>query len=64
MKIITRQNKKINKIKGGTMKRMLIVSMVVGLILALTGHAFAMLEQSTIIENNLSPKYQEIKPLL
>jgi len=65
VKIITQQKKKTNQNEGRwIVKRISIGSTVIALMLVLTVHAFAMLEQPAIIENNSSLEYQEIKPVL
>lgn len=49
------------------MKRILMLSLVVGMILTITSQAFAMMEFPEIIADRLSPKYryfEQTQPLL
>ncbi len=45
------------------MKKILMLSLAIGMVLAIGSKAFAMLEKPPIIDKNLSLKYQITKPL-
>lgn len=49
---------------GNKMKKMLILSLTIGMILAIGSKAFAMLEKPSIISQGLSSEYQNTKALL
>ena len=46
------------------MKRMLMLSLVLGLVITVVSHAFAMVQEPPIIEKKLAPAYTDIKPSL
>ena len=46
------------------MKRMLMLSLAIGMIITVMGHAFAMVQEPPIIEKRLTPVYKDLRPLL
>lgn len=46
------------------MKKMLMLSLVIGVMIAVAENAFAAVEDPTIIEKKLTPVYENLKPLL
>jgi len=46
------------------MKKMLMLSLVVGLVIAVVSNAFAMVQEPPILEKKLTPVYSQIKPVL
>lgn len=46
------------------MKRMLMLSLAIGMLITVVGHAFAMVQEPPIIEKKLAPAYTDIKPSL
>lgn len=46
------------------MKRMLMLSLVIGMLITVVGYAFAMVQEPPIIEKKLTPAYKDLKPLL
>lgn len=45
------------------MKRMLMLSLAVGLLITVVSQAFAMVQEVPIIEKRLTPVYKDIRPL-
>lgn len=46
------------------MKKVLMLSLAIGMMIAVVGHAFAMVQEPPIIEKRLTPVYKDLKPLL